>query len=83
MSEEMIPVHPQDPMIFACTSKNPCFNSCCRDLSQALTPYDVLRLKKSLGISSQWHRAAHSGIQAQSCHGSCLSLCYGYGMFRI
>ncbi len=53
MSEEMIPVHPQDPMIFACTSENSCFNSCCRDLSQALTPYDVLRLKNSLGISSQ------------------------------
>ncbi|MCP3874922.1 MAG: YkgJ family cysteine cluster protein [Desulfobacteraceae bacterium] len=53
MSEEMIPVHPDDLMKFDCNSKNECFNECCRDLNQALTPYDVLRLKNNLGILSQ------------------------------
>jgi Fe-S-cluster containining protein len=53
MTEEMIPVHEQDAMPFACCSENPCFNECCRDLNQALTPYDILRLKRNLGISSQ------------------------------
>ena len=40
-------------MAFICSCKNACFNQCCRDLNQALTPYDVLRLKSHLGISSQ------------------------------
>jgi len=29
-----------------------CFNECCRDLNQFLYPYDILRLKKALGLSS-------------------------------
>lgn len=49
----MIPVSPDDEMTFNCSSENECFNECCRDLNQALTPYDVLRLKNSLGLSSQ------------------------------
>jgi len=53
MSEDMIPVHERDAMPFKCCSENPCFNECCRDLCQALTPYDILRLKRNLGISSQ------------------------------
>ncbi len=53
MTEEMIPVMPEDEMAFDCSHKNECFNECCRDLNQALTPYDVLRLKRCLNISSQ------------------------------
>ena len=53
MTEEMIPIHPDDPLHFKCSSENECFNECCRDLNQTLTPYDILRLKKNLGISSQ------------------------------
>jgi Fe-S-cluster containining protein len=29
-----------------------CFNACCRDLNQSLYPYDILRLKKKLRLSS-------------------------------
>jgi Fe-S-cluster containining protein len=29
-----------------------CFNECCCDLNQLLYPYDILRLKKGLGLSS-------------------------------
>lgn len=42
-----------DTFQFACHSRVPCFNHCCRDLSQALMPYDVLRLKKNLNVSTE------------------------------
>jgi len=41
-----------DTFRFSCSKEVPCFNECCRDLNQYLTPYDILRLKKRLGISS-------------------------------
>ncbi len=53
MSEEMIPILADDEINFDCNSKNVCFNECCRDLSQALTPYDVLRMKNNLKVTSQ------------------------------
>jgi uncharacterized protein len=53
MAEEMIPVGLEDLINFNCSSENSCFNECCRDLNQALTPYDILRLKNSLDLSSQ------------------------------
>ncbi len=52
MTEEMKPVCENDPMPFFCGSTNVCFTTCCRDLNQALTPYDILRLKNSLDIDS-------------------------------
>ena len=52
MEENFIPLSPDDKFRFSCTSRLSCFNECCRDLNQHLTPYDILRLKNSLGISS-------------------------------
>lgn len=37
---------------FTCSPQVPCFNACCRDLNQVLTPYDVLQLKQYLEITS-------------------------------
>ncbi|MFO7963910.1 MAG: YkgJ family cysteine cluster protein [Desulfobacterales bacterium] len=37
---------------FRCHPDISCFNRCCRNLNLMLYPYDVLRLKKRLGISS-------------------------------
>lgn len=37
---------------FACHPDTGCFNRCCRNLNLFLYPYDVVRLKKNLGISS-------------------------------
>jgi len=37
---------------FDCHPGVSCFTHCCRDITIVLTPYDVLRLKQSLGISS-------------------------------
>ena len=46
------PLLPADTFRFACHPQVPCFNQCCRDLTQHLTPYDILRLKQALGLSS-------------------------------
>lgn len=53
MTQEMKPFFKNDPMLFSCGSGNLCFNDCCRDLNQVLTPYDVLRLKNNLSLRSQ------------------------------
>ncbi len=37
---------------FDCHRGLPCFGQCCRDINIFLTPYDVARLRKKLGISS-------------------------------
>ncbi len=41
-----------DTFQFQCHSKLDCFNLCCRNLNLFLYPYDVVRLKNRLGISS-------------------------------
>ena len=41
-----------DTFSFQCHSGLECFNLCCRNLNLFLYPYDVLRLKNILGISS-------------------------------
>lgn len=40
------------PFLFSCNPGISCFTQCCQDVSIVLTPYDVLRLKKGLGMSS-------------------------------
>lgn len=41
-----------DTFRFSCHPGIKCFNHCCGDLNQCLTPYDILRLKKRLNLSS-------------------------------
>jgi Fe-S-cluster containining protein len=41
-----------DTFSFRCHSGLSCFNRCCRNLNLFLYPYDVLRLKNRLGVSS-------------------------------
>lgn len=36
---------------FSCHPGVPCFTDCCRQLDLALTPYDVIRLRRPLGIN--------------------------------
>lgn len=38
---------------FKCHPGISCFNECCGDLNLVLTPYDVLRLRKHMGIASR------------------------------
>jgi len=42
----------KDTFSFRCYSEIDCFNKCCRNLNLYLYPYDVIRLKNSLKISS-------------------------------
>ncbi|ROQ91198.1 YkgJ family cysteine cluster protein [Desulfosoma caldarium] len=37
---------------FACHHDLPCFTQCCRDVNIYLTPYDILRLRRSLRLGS-------------------------------
>ena len=52
MDEPIRPIAADENFRFECTKNVPCFNACCRNLNQFLTPYDILQLKNHLGISS-------------------------------
>lgn len=43
----------EEPFCFSCHPAISCFTDCCRQLELALTPYDVLRLKKACGLRSE------------------------------
>ena len=43
---------PDDTFSFRCHNKIECFNTCCGDVNIALTPYDIIRLKQHLGLTS-------------------------------
>jgi len=43
---------PKASFRFLCHPGVACFNQCCRDLNQYLTPYDILRLKNRLDLDS-------------------------------
>lgn len=53
-------LEPDETFHFACHPGIACFNHCCRDLSHALTPYDIIRLKQSLGLSSSEFLKRHT-----------------------
>lgn len=50
---------------FACHPAVACFTECCRKLELALTPYDVLRLKKACGLSSEEFLDRHVIIEQE------------------
>lgn len=56
LEEEIIADYPRlgldDTFEFSCHPGVSCYNQCCGDVNVFLTPYDVLRMKKRLGISS-------------------------------
>lgn len=47
---------------FACHSEVSCFNKCCRNLNLFLYPYDVIRLRKNLGITSSEFIDSHVDV---------------------
>ncbi len=51
---------PGDTFPFSCHSGLDCFNTCCRNKQLPLTPYDVLRLKQGLKLSSDAFLEAHT-----------------------
>lgn len=51
-----------DTFSFHCHPGIACFNLCCRNLNLFLYPYDVIRLKNRLGISSDQFIDKHVGV---------------------
>ncbi len=45
---------------FACHSEVSCFTRCCHDADMYLYPYDIVRMKQHLGISSEAFLMAHT-----------------------
>ncbi len=43
----------KDPFQFRCHPGIACFNACCANIEILLTPYDMLRLRKRLGLSAE------------------------------
>ncbi len=62
MDPELTPISSQDTFRFSCSPAVPCFNECCRDLNQFLTPYDILRLKNHFGLSSGKFLARYTSL---------------------
>ena len=59
---EMIALAPDEPFQFECGPGVSCFNQCCQDLNQALTPYDVWQLRTHLGLSWHQFRERYAGV---------------------
>ena len=68
VTHNLTPISLDEPFRFECTETVPCFNECCRDLNQFLTPYDIVRLKGHLGLTAQdfLNRYCSQHIGAQS-----------------
>ncbi len=60
----------EDRFRFNCSKELSCFNQCCKNLTLMLMPYDIVRLKNALNISSSeflekyttWHVGAATGL---------------------
>ncbi|MGI6656599.1 MAG: YkgJ family cysteine cluster protein [Desulfobulbus sp.] len=74
LPEYFQPTTADSPLRFACHAGVPCFTECCRELDLALTPYDVLRLKRRLGISST--RFLEDYVIIELISGQVFPLCY-------
>lgn len=65
MEPDITPIAPDEAFRFACSRCVACFNECCRDLNQFLTPYDILRLKNRLALTSnrflEMYTTQHTG----------------------
>lgn len=68
MEHQIEALSADDTFAFGCHAAVPCFNHCCRDLNQHLTPYDILRLKTALGLRSNQlllrYCSQHTGPQS-------------------
>lgn len=50
---------------FACHPGVPCFTECCRQLELALSPYDVLRLARELGMSGRRFLERYAVVESE------------------
>ncbi len=52
MENNVLSLSKNEEFTFTCSNEVCCFNGCCEDLNQFLTPYDIVRLKNHLGLQS-------------------------------
>jgi len=52
MDAKMVAIGMDECFRFSCGKGISCFGVCCRDLNQFLTPYDILKIKNRLNLSS-------------------------------
>lgn len=57
-------IKPDENFAFACHPGVRCFNACCADLNLMLTPYDVLRLRRGLEMSSEDFLHRHCSVSS-------------------
>ncbi|HIE54217.1 MAG TPA: YkgJ family cysteine cluster protein, partial [Chromatiaceae bacterium] len=53
-------LEPESRLKFNCHPGISCFNACCKMADITLAPYDILRLKKRLGMTSEEFLKAHT-----------------------
>lgn len=51
---------PQDTFRFHCHPGRDCFTRCCQDITIFLTPYDIIRMKNALGLTSGEFLSRHT-----------------------
>jgi Fe-S-cluster containining protein len=59
----------EDTFTFACGPEVPCFTECCGKLELLLTPYDALRLRKRLRVSSDEFLDTYAVMRWKTAHG--------------
>lgn len=59
----------KDTFRFACGRDVPCFTECCGKLELLLTPYDVLRLRRRLGLTFDEFLERHAVVRWKTVHG--------------
>lgn len=62
-------LRPEDSFQFNCHPGVSCFNACCKSIEITLTPYDILRLKRRLEMTSSEFVARHSLPYEMDHHG--------------
>ena len=62
--ESLPELKPEETFCFDCNPEVPCFNRCCAELTLPLTPYDVLRLCRNLGMGSDDFIAMHTTMRS-------------------
>ena len=60
---EPVRLGPDSKFQFKCHKGVKCFNQCCRDINIILTPYDIIKLKTRLGLSSEEFLALYTEPQ--------------------
>ncbi len=56
------PLQDDDTFCFSCTPERKCFTNCCYDLNLVLMPYDIMRLKNRLGMTSGDFLKKYTGV---------------------